>query len=199
MGQRAKIWYVVGVVGLTVGLAGMVLFFMVDEVPWWVVVLLGAIVLGAIVGGGLVAVAWRERLRTLQYVHGQELTLPQVRRAIRASSFGPVPQDPVVYRIAVDGAEDGVRTVRVTRWPSVGVFAVFLALGLLSLGSDPLWWVLLRVVFWSLMITLSLISPWWAAKRLARLRNNPPAGPSSTVPAPPAAPAPPPERSDTSS
>lgn len=94
------------------------------------------------------------------------------RLASRAAEFGRIPADPAGYRLAVEFAERSLRQARKNRLTMTALFACTAAIDLVSLvpGNPGSLW---SVAAFGLAAAVTF-RPQLQARRLARLRDNPP-------------------------
>lgn len=83
---------------------------------------------------------------------------------------GPVPSDPAVRADALVVAHEALRQAERFRWPGVGLFSVFLGLGIVHVatGNHSSAWTLPMFVA---LVALSALWPRHMKKRVARLEQ----------------------------
>ena len=172
MGENAEIWRRSAIGGVSAGLVVSLLTCMFTRAPWWLVAAGGGVC--AVAGCAILVRTSHAQLRVARQLAGEQVTLRQLRQASRASQFGPVPREPVVYELAVGLAERGLQHARRIRIWMAAVFAFVAAMNLVVLLSGDLW-ALWRVLGFILAAAAALIGPRLQARRLTRLRNMSPA------------------------
>jgi hypothetical protein len=168
VGENAEIWRRSVVGGVGAGLVVALLTGTFTRAPWWLAGTAGGVC--AAVGCAVLVRASHAQLRVARQLAGELVTFQQLRQASRASQFGPVPKEPVVYELAVGLAERNLRQAQRNRIWMAAVFAFVAAINLVVLLSGDLW-ALWRVFAFSLATAASLIGPRLQARRLKRLRN----------------------------
>ncbi|MGW7536768.1 hypothetical protein [Amycolatopsis sp. NPDC054798] len=171
VGEAGKIWGRAVAAGVVAGLAGAVLTGALTTFPWWLAAVAGGAC--AVMGFWALSAMSRAQLRVARELLGDAVSLRQVRLASRAAEFGRIPADPAVYRLAVEFAERSLRQARKNRLTMTALFACTAAIDLVSLVPGNLGW-LWSVAGFGLAAAAAFCGPQLQARRLARLRDNPP-------------------------
>jgi len=157
--------------------------------PWWVLALYYVVLFGGLIGvflgiressvrGGVVAglvggllfsaIMTPLMIRMRAQLGGQ--LLERTRVAQKSSWRGPLPSDPAVRADALGIAHEALRQAERFRWPGVGLFSVFLGLGIVNVaqGNHSSAWTLPMFVA---LVALSALWPGHMKKRVALLEQ----------------------------